>query len=221
MKKLVTGCIWILLTLKISAQAINEAKVDSYRYANNFNKYLYSNPNSDSVVHYARKLALKKESFHLVRDLIHNSFAQEFRRKTITDPAKWKEAQKRKVFVETLLHKMYGDTTRALSETVQPIYRWTRIQENKNISETRSVTSEFINNQLKSGDLYANYTGRYGLLIHQEISAHEMLKPLADSHCSTCSADVLAGSSTGKVTTSRGSPVPGPNCSSSARIGPV
>ena len=47
-------------------------------------------------------------------------------------------------------------------------------------------------------------------------SACTLVNPLAESHCSTCSALVLAGSSTGKVRYRRGSPACAARCASSA-----
>ncbi len=47
-------------------------------------------------------------------------------------------------------------------------------------------------------------------------SACTRVKPLADSHCSTSAAVVLAGSSTGKVTASRGSACAWARCTISA-----
>ena len=60
----------------------------------------------------------------------------------------------------------------------------------------------------------AAQTGPVG--VATSLSACTLVKPLADNHCSTCSAVVLPGSSTGKVKTNLGSPAASARLLSSA-----
>ncbi|WP_165760182.1 TlpA family protein disulfide reductase [Niastella populi] len=187
MKKL-----YVLLTLSLSFSfagfAQNGPTEGPGYYFNGFQHY--RTKNVDSALYFIRLLASDKKYLPTLEDLLHNSFAQSFIKRTDSDFVN--EAQKQYYLkdVETariLLPAMMADKNAGLKKAVQPVYYWARVQENENNDALlRELVAEFINTQLSTTDMYTNRVGRYALLIHRviapkkslEATANELLKPV-------------------------------------------
>ncbi len=182
MKKLMV-VLCILLFYHAKAQVQNQHHENPGTYFNAFQKHLYDKPNEDSALYCVQKLASNSRYAFLLKELLHNSFSQEFRQKNkeSTDTSEINAFNQRLLFSKSLLLKMVSDTNRVLQEAARPIYLFTKAQEDSSNSlALRHLTNDFLSKELSSGDIYGNRQGRYGLLIHSIISKHETLNPLAE-----------------------------------------
>ncbi len=147
-------------------------------YFNSFQNY--KTRDIDSALYFIRLLASDKKYLPTLENLLHNSFAQSFMKRADSDFKN--EAQKQAHMNELeaarkLLPAMMADKNPDLKKAVQPIYYWTRVQENENNDALlRELVTEFINTQLSTTDIYANKVGRYALLIHQVIAPKKTLE---------------------------------------------
>lgn len=151
-------------------------------FINDFQNYLYINPNPDSAFYFVKKLASNRKYATLLQQLIHNSFAQEFLEREPIDSSKIDSINQRKLFYKRVLTAMMTDTTELLSETVSPLFLWVTIQDKKNdLQAVAGLTNEFIEEDLSSSEnTYKNSVERYALLIYQLVSKHHELCDLSD-----------------------------------------
>lgn len=164
-----------------SAFSQDSEVANAVAYSNNFLKYLYDSPNADSAFYFVKKLAVDEKYASLLRDLLHDSFAQDFLQRKDIDSGKIGNIKQQELLSNQILNKIVTDTTKLLQETVKPLYLWKMIQDNKgNVPKLSHLTTDFISTEIASGDIYTNRTGRYGLMIYQIISKYEVLKPLAE-----------------------------------------
>lgn len=163
MRKLIVtfGCIFCVAV--VHAQSPNQ-------YFNTFQDFYYTTPNVDSALYYVEKLASNEKWIFMLRDLVHNSFAQSFRPyyDEAGDTAKLNKYNRQLAFAKHLLTKMAFDTSLRLKETVWPLYLLNEVQEAEgNQAVLTGVTDKFISTQLANKDIYVNRAGRYGLLMYQ------------------------------------------------------
>ena len=180
-KQVILFGLCILFLSQVHAQINNQQKEPPTKYFNDFQKHLYDNKNADSAFLSLQKLA--SANVFLLRDLLHNSFSQAFilRNLVNADSAAINESKNHKILCEKILSKIMADTTKLLRQTAMPLYFLSKIQQSKSdTSELKRLTEEFIQKELLPGLIYADKTGRYGLLIYQIISEQAGLKALAD-----------------------------------------
>ena len=190
-KVMLVLCIFLFYHAK--AQVEGQSKENPGTYFNAFQNYLHNKPNKDSALYNAQKLASNSAYDFLLKELLHNSFAQEFRQKNEnpTDTIKTNVSNQKLLFSKSLLLKMASDTSKVLQEAVRPLYLYTKAQEDStNPFALERVTADFISKELSSANIYENRQGRYGLLIHGIISKHETLKPLAEKLLHTIEANL-------------------------------
>jgi thiol-disulfide isomerase/thioredoxin len=181
MRSIIAILLCFLISCFSNAQVNAPPLADQYTYYNNFQKYNYVTPNLDSALYFARMLGSQQQYLWLLRELLHNSFAQAFTDNKSSNSSAAGSAADRLLFSKQLLLRIYSDTSKRLSQTISPLYLWTKIQESKeNTDALVLLTNEFIKSEL-SGDIYPDRTGRYGLLIYQEISTNGALKALANT----------------------------------------
>ncbi len=172
---IITG-ICFLFFYSVHAQEHKPSRQGPMEYFNNFQMYSYNVPNADSAFYFVQKLASNDKYVGDLRMLLHNSFAQQFVQRKISDS----NVLHQQALSKEILMKMISDTTKLLLETVKPMYLWIEAQNNKNdVIALTNLTNAFIKTQLSSGDVYKNSAGRYGLMIYRIVSEHEELKSLA------------------------------------------
>ncbi|HEX4375196.1 MAG TPA: hypothetical protein VHZ50_17960 [Puia sp.] len=141
--------IFVLGNLNAQIEQSHESP-SQYIYFNNFQTYTNEKPNADSAFYYAQKLASDEKYFPLLKNLIHDAFAQAFIHQEInnTDDVK---VVAYKTLAKEILAKMVSDTTTLLFQTIHPMYLWIQIQNNKtNLSALTNLTNEFIKEELSS-----------------------------------------------------------------------
>ena len=182
MKKTILTVILFILLSSVYGQDANKNEVWPGEYFNNFQKY--SGRNIDSSIYYARLLAANKNYNFMLQDLLHNSFAQSFRRgweTEIKDSVRVLELKKQTALNKQILNRMITDSIQRLVTASMPIFYWAQVQQyENNSSKLKEITNDFIKNQLSSDDIYDNRVGRYALLIHQIISNNTKLKALSN-----------------------------------------
>lgn len=150
-------------------------------YFNSFQKY--KDDHVDSALYYVNKLASDKSYASMLNDLIHNSFAQSFRRdmaKRYANGPKREAYLKRVANAHLILKGLLASDNQELKDMAQPIYYWVQVQENINDEKRlQELVAEFSKDLLSKNDLYTNRVGRYALLIHQEIEQKPSLQPAA------------------------------------------
>jgi thiol-disulfide isomerase/thioredoxin len=176
MKQFSIAVLLLVLCYNASSQISKSYATEPWAYYNNFQLFSEAQADADSAMYYLAKLASKQQYAVMLSDLLHNSFAQAFLKVDSTNQS----ADKRRHLKEQILAKALADPTPLLQQQLQPFYLWKTIRENKdNPTRLAELTTQFINTQLSGEDIYANRSGRYGLLIHQVIVAHPQLNSLA------------------------------------------
>lgn len=179
---LLTGFCFLFIS-GVQAQ-MNDPEESPINYFNTSQRFIYEELNIDSAIFYIRKLASKPTYNNLLKDFIHNSFAQAFIQRTAlsTDTAEANRSKVRSAYCIQVLQKIVSDTTQLLKETAKPLWLWVQVQQaGVNTSTLKALAEVFIKEDLSPEVLYANKTGRYALLIYPFIAAQPVLKPLADS----------------------------------------
>lgn len=186
MKNLIVTGLCILFLCNANAQG-DEKSENPAEYFNKSQQFLYTTPNADSAFYFAKKLASNDKYAILLRNLLHESFAQGFIYRVTSDS----NYIKNRLLSKEVLLKMVSDSNQLLVESVKPIYLWQTIQENKNnLSVLDSLTNIFFTTQLSGKDIYKNKAGRYGLLIYQIISDYPELKSTAEKIFTTINSDL-------------------------------
>jgi thiol-disulfide isomerase/thioredoxin len=181
MKRIFIIGLYSLLFFTAYSQDSGLTKENPFEYFNNFQKYRFETPNADSAFYFVKKLASNHKYIGFLRNLIHDSFAQEFLQRKGSDASEMETIKRQQLLSNQVLAKIIADTTISLRQTIRPMYLWKTIQDNKgNIATLSDLTTEFMNTEISSGDIYTNRTGRYALMICQIISPYPELKPLAE-----------------------------------------
>ena len=179
---IITGLLSLLVYGTIYSQTQKVVDESPSLYFNNFQKFTNDEFNVDSAFYYVKKLALNKRFEPLLKDLLHNSFAQAFVKRNVEGESDVNKniINKRILLSKELLRKIETDTTYLLKEVSKPIISWTKIQDNQNnIPLLTNLTNEFILQNLTPSKFYSNKSGRYGLLIYKIINQQAELKSLS------------------------------------------
>lgn len=181
MKNFASTVILLLLFYPVFGQSSGRSADGSVFYFNSFQDY--RDKNADSAMHYIRLLAADNSYNYLLQDLIHNHFAQSFRKdqeEKIDSVQKTRHKEQVDVSRQTL-HLMVADTTQNLVAASRPVYYWVQAQQyEKDTARLHEIANDFINSQLSADDIYTNRVGRYALLIHQIIANNGKLNALSD-----------------------------------------
>ncbi len=187
---------WLLLLLFLPFVSKAQMQPPTYikptvpiSYREGFYKYYFKN--ADSALFYARNLAQNKPMYsYYLRMLPHNDFADFFSEKL-------RETYKSRVHKDSiarfetefkkfldkqydLLTKMATDKNLILAKNTASLYAWATLRQKKLTDENIiALTNKFIKNQLAQKDLYQDVTGRYALLIYQELNQNQRLKALS------------------------------------------
>jgi hypothetical protein len=148
-------------------------------YREGFYNNIYSN--SDSVVFYARKLALNPAYKSSLRELLHQNyfwyFSERFKLKTKDAGLKSNDSLWQTDYNHLLercydgLYKMASDSCKTLKNSAEPILYWVNVKNNKeNTAIVPNLTNRFIENFLTNNNIYENRSPRYAILIYQEIA---------------------------------------------------
>jgi thiol-disulfide isomerase/thioredoxin len=141
-------------------------------YANQFQEH--KETSVDSAVYFAHKLAVPGATT-LLTELLHNNFAQAFITLRKPDTIKWGSDPKRLQSLR-ILTKMLSLNNTILTRSLNPIYLWTKAQENQdNIKELRKTIAQFNKTEFSSVRTYSNRSERYALLIYEITSRHKEL----------------------------------------------
>lgn len=171
-----------LSTPKAISQAIPAGTPGSYY--NQFNTFTQRNLNEASALFCIQKIAANKMAAPLLQDLIHNSYAQVVVSRPFSsgmDSAKVKERIGIRDFNKILLIRIMEDTGKALTQTTNPLFLYSKIEDAAgDNARLASLTEQFIKEELSDPDIYANRAGRYGLMIYGKINSKQELKPLSE-----------------------------------------
>ena len=166
--------------LHAGAQTNQPLAESSMNYFNGFQNATNLTYQADSALYFARKLASDERFSGALAELLHNSFAQAFESRTITDSSRAVARRQREVLQYGLLLRMKADTNRRLREAAQPIFLWTEAMKNReNDARLEAITKEFMQRKASAPDDYLNRLDRYGLMIYQIVAQRPALKPLA------------------------------------------
>lgn len=162
--------------------ATDKPTVSPNFYFNNFQDY--HGKNVDSAMYYIRLLAVNDNYGSMLERLIHDSFAQSFRKISEGERRNLlqeKEFKRKLALRRQILNLMTTDSIQSLAAVSTPVYYWVQAQQYENdASRLEEITNGFIMNQLSADDIYHNRVGRYALLIHQVISRNDSLNVLSD-----------------------------------------
>ena len=204
---IITGLLFILVCETANSQANKNGNESPALYFNNFQKFTNNELNADSAFYYVKKLALNKQFEPILKNLLHNSFAQVFierESEVEIDTNNVSIRNKRILLGKVILSKIEADTTYLLKEVAKPIILWTKIQDNtNNISLLRTLVNEFLSQQITPSKFYSNKTGRYGLLIHKIICEKSELKSLASKLFNDIKDNLKSNQKTASELTSR------------------
>lgn len=147
---------------------------------NDFQYFVYTKPDADSALSCVRQLASDYKYASSLRNLLDNSFAQQFIPSDLIATGATRQTNRR-LLSEEILSGMMSDTTELLLETARPIYLLSEIEDAENRpTKQKTLTEEFINTELSPSLFYTDKTGRFGLMIYRIISKQSALKPLAE-----------------------------------------
>lgn len=162
--------VWVLLgALSVSAQS------DLQKAADNFNQFqrFVQEKNVEAAFQNARELAGRNAG--LLNDLLHNAFAQSFMPSA--------SARVDRTSAEQLLRKMDADTgSRALQQSVYPLYRWVETRNNLTDSAAiRRIMTGLLVAQTRSPEERGNRIDRYALLLYDLLKRQPQYAVLADT----------------------------------------
>ena len=80
---IITGLLSFLVCETANSQTQKVVGESPILYLNNFRKFTNNELNVDSAFYYVKKLALNKQFEQLLKDLLHDSFAQAFIKKNV------------------------------------------------------------------------------------------------------------------------------------------
>ncbi len=155
-------------------------------WANKFGGFVSDKPNVDSALFCLQKVAASTQFPFLLKELIHDGFAQTFLESEYDSEQERNESFERRRLGIALLSSVMQDTSRVLRELVRPVYFLVQVQEARNNESKLAVlANNFITSQLGTIDIYKNYAGRYGLMIYEIVSGKPALKPVAEKMMSS------------------------------------
>ncbi|GAB3173530.1 hypothetical protein GCM10027291_30040 [Telluribacter humicola] len=188
------------------AQTAHPPKEDPIIYFNSIQKFTNNNLDQDSALYYLQKLALITAYEPFLKDLLHNSFAQQFRQRDLSksDTSVINAYNRRLLFSKGLLQKMAFDSNKVLQQSARPLYLLLRAQDNHTDPVVlTAIANEFVHKELLPDNIHENRQGRYGLLIHQILSKQEATKPLAQELLMTLKSKLEKGQTKVTDSTSR------------------
>ncbi len=183
MKKIIASAFSFFLLVTTTAQTANRFEPSLTNYYNNFQNFTNSTPDADSAFFYLQKLASDKKFIFYFTDIVHNSLAQSFAEKGLTDKDSLvaKAAFAMRLLGKQILDKMAADTSALLKQAAGPLRLLTNIQDaGKDQNEQAAFANNFMEHQLTTDLLFNQRSGRYGLMIYQLISNQPTLKSLAE-----------------------------------------
>ncbi len=171
-----------LLALKAMSQS---APADTPSdYFNRFNTSTQKNLSEASALFCIRKLASNEKAIESLRFLIHNSYAQVVVNRPLPpgmDSTVIRERMGVREFNKNLLIKIMEDTSKVLTETANPLFLYSKIEDAAgDNAQLARLTEQFIQEELSDPDIYSNRAGRYGLMICGKINSIPELKPLSE-----------------------------------------
>ncbi|WP_221392910.1 hypothetical protein [Dyadobacter sp. NIV53] len=194
MKSIAYICMFLMPCFVANAQSNQKSEESPSDLFNNFQHFTTSRPNVDSAFYCASRLASNPKYVSLLRDLLHNAFAQRFKwpdKADSLDAALLQERKADRILGQKVLARIMQDTAGLLIETVHPIILLTEVQDNNTDPATlKKLTDEFIKTEIEERDIYKNRSGRYGLMISRIIEKQPELRSVNEKLMALITADL-------------------------------
>ncbi|ACT96601.1 TlpA family protein disulfide reductase [Dyadobacter fermentans] len=183
MKLIVLFALTVLLIPNPSTAQQQQFDDTPIRNINTFYQFIDEKLNKDSAFFYLQKVAGHGLSASRIPGIIHEELAQYVLNRSFPpdmDSAIVARFRRGQVVNKQLMEMIMADTNKVLKGAVNPLYLFSKIQDNPNDNQKLAqIANQFIREELSDKDIYSNRSGRYALMIYPLLRSQKELQPLA------------------------------------------